>query len=133
MKDKDDRDDKSGLNNNERQPIGTDNNRPARSQNVVDKNKPNLQNREPRALIIWTAILALGTVALGCAAIWNDFIINKQLREMRKASIDTSQLAEAARKSADAADAANNLNTIGIRPWIKVKPEIFGRSISRAG
>jgi len=64
MKDKDDRDDKSGLNNNERQPIGTDNNRPARSQNVVDKNKPNLQNREPRALIIWTAILALGTVAI---------------------------------------------------------------------
>jgi hypothetical protein len=127
MRDKDNSDEqKSGPNNSEPQLIVTENNRSTRSQNNVENNQAKPRNREPLALIIWTAILALGTVALGCAAIWNDFLIGKQLHEMRKASVDTTQLAEAARKSAEAADAANNLNTIGVRPWIKVKPQISG-------
>jgi hypothetical protein len=73
VKDKDNSDEpKSGPNNSEPQPIVTENGRPTPSQNAVENNKAKPQNREPRALIIWTAILALGTVALGCAAIRNE-------------------------------------------------------------
>jgi hypothetical protein len=101
-------DQQSGPRKNSSAPIAAENNNPARGASAPNNNQAESHKREPRPLIIWTAILAIGTVALGCAAVWSDFLIRDQLIEMRKASIDTKNAVEATNRLADAArDQAN--------------------------
>ncbi len=53
-----------------------------------DNNQAKTKQREPRAVLIWTAILAIGTWILGGAAIWSDFLVRDTGRRELRAYLD---------------------------------------------
>jgi hypothetical protein len=92
----------SGSGKNSSPSTATENNSPARGASAPNNNQEYSKKREPRPLIIWTAILAIGTIIVGGAAVWSDFLIRDQLIEMRKASVDTKNAVEATDRFAKA-------------------------------
>ena len=84
----------------------TKNNSAATSASAPNDNQQHTNKWMPRWTINWTAILAVGTVVLGCAAIWSDFLISGQLTEMRNAGEDTKRAIEATNRLANAAEAS---------------------------
>jgi hypothetical protein len=83
-------------------PIAKDDSATA-SASAPNDNQQHANKRMPRWTINWTAILAIGTVVLGCAAIWSDVLISGQLTEMRNAGEDTRRAVEATNRLADTA------------------------------
>src|SRR5205085_9296546 len=81
----------------------------------------------------WTAVLAIVTVGLVATGIWNNILITKtltlmqqQLEEMRKASVDTARLAEAADQSRDIAQQTLQASQ---RAWVAPSAEIDPQSL----
>src|ERR1700730_16024165 len=78
------------------------NNSTTTSTSAPNDNQQHTKKRMPRWTINWTAILAVGTVVLGCAAIWSDILISGQLTEMKNAGLDAKRAVEATNQFAKA-------------------------------
>jgi hypothetical protein len=68
--------------------IVINNNHTHRSADTPSNNQTNPKPREPRALIIWTAVLAIGTLIMGGAAVWSDFLIKDTGERQLRAYLD---------------------------------------------
>jgi hypothetical protein len=73
--------------------------------------KKNADATHQRGLVQWTRNLAYTTGALALATFIVACFAGWQAWEMRKGSVDTAKLAEAS-------DSANQLNAVGLRPWV---------------
>jgi hypothetical protein len=73
--------------------IVVDNDHSTSGTNTSQDNQTSTKPREPRALIIWTAVLAIGTVVLGCAAIWSDFLVKDTGERELRAYLDIESTA----------------------------------------
>jgi hypothetical protein len=92
------------------------NNDSASGTNAPQYDQTNPKPRDPRGLIIWTAILAIGTLIMGSAAIWSDFLIKDTGERQLRAYIEIGSAGPPELTQGNPVEIACEIRNTGLTP-----------------